>query len=127
MSFVATVEGWELRTDVSSEWLFVVLAQRNEAPCFPTLAEAVWDLAAARDIRRLVIELAPETLMTSFLIGQLVLLHKRCHLEGGVLRMCGLSETNHTTLALMRLADRFPNYADREAAVMGYNSDDAAF
>lgn len=115
--------GWEIDVDVSEEWLFFRVSG-GETMLEPeeSLAEAVWSVAEDHQINRLVVELdgGTITMLTSFLVGQLVLLHKRAHLEGGVVRLCGLSPENYETIRLMGLADRFPDYRDREAAVMGY-------
>ena len=54
----------------------------------------------------------------SDLIGQLVRLNKQVQEQGGVLRLSGLSPRNQEVLRLSQLDDRFPQYADREAAVM---------
>lgn len=112
--------GWELHVDHSSEWLFVRL-ERTESDVEPTtpLAESLWEIAQGRDVRRIVIELGHAAPLTSYLIGQLVRLHKRVHLNGGVVRLAGWSPENHRVLQQMQLGDRFPNYASREDAVMG--------
>ena len=57
---------------------------------------------------------------SSYLVGQFILLHKRAHLSDGVMRLCGLTPENYRVIKLMQLANRFPNYSDREHAVMGY-------
>ena len=36
------------------------------------------------------------------------------------MRLCDLSRENYRVIELMQLTDRFPNYPDREHAVMGY-------
>lgn len=117
--------GWRLDADAGPEWLFVrIVRESREAASEPPLAESVWMLAERRGLQRIVLELDGGLLLTSYLIGQVVLLHKRVLLSGGLVRMCGVSAHNYRVLEHMRFADRFPNYPNREAAVMGYASGD---
>lgn len=114
-------EGWSLTIDEGPEWLFFRLSQlTDEHDLAPPLAKVVWQHAEHRGRRRLVFELDHHTLLSSYLIGQLVLLHKRAEIEGGVFRLCDFSEYAHQALARMGMASRFPNYRSREEAVMGH-------
>jgi anti-anti-sigma regulatory factor len=114
-------EGWRLELDFSTEWLFLRLyCDGYEAASSPPLAERAWSIAEQYDIKRIVIEVDHETLLNSYLIGQFLLLHKRAHLSDGVMRLCGLSPENYRVIKLMQFSDRFPNYTDREHAVLGY-------
>ena len=112
--------GWRLDVDISPEWLFLRLV-RIEAECDPNppLAERVWSVAEQHGVYRLVFELDAGLLLSSYLVGQMILLRKRAHLQGGVLRLCGLSETNREVLHILGLNEQFPNYGSREDAVMG--------
>jgi anti-anti-sigma regulatory factor len=123
MSVCVPAPGWQIRTDVSLEWIFLrVTCSDLEADGSPPIAETAWSLAEEHGVNRIVVELDASARLTSYLIGQLVLLHKRCYLAGGVVRLCGLSEQQFAVIQLMRLAERLPNYAGREAAVMGYRT-----
>jgi anti-anti-sigma regulatory factor len=114
-------EGWQMDVDRGPEWLFFRLKHPDSATgSTPALAENIWSVAEQHFIYRLVIEFDELELLHSYLIGQLVLLHKRVFAQGGVVRLCGLSPQNYQVLETMRLADRFPNYANRSDAVMGY-------
>ncbi len=113
--------GWQFAVSHSSEWLFLRLQRlQPEAEACPPVAETAWDLASEHEVRRLIFELDEATALTSYLIGQLVLLHKRLSLAGGVLRLCGFSEANYSVIQLMQLHNRLPNYENREAAVLGH-------
>ena len=68
---------------------------------------------------RIVLELDDMLLLRSRLVGELVSLHKQVDSNDGLMRICGLSDRNQKVLQSMHLADRFPPYANREAAVMG--------
>ncbi len=84
------------------------------------LANSVWEVIEQHRVYRVVLELDQVQLLYSMLIGQLVLLQKRIHTAGGVLRLCGLSETNECVLRTAMLDSRLPNYANRHDAVMGH-------
>ena len=117
---IETAQGWRLEVDFAGEWLVVRIGRDGEqVPKEPALAESIWGLAERHDRRRLAIELNPPLALTSLLVGQLILLHKRAHLNGGTVRVCGLSPENDRILRLMGLSERFPNYATREAALAG--------
>ena len=111
---------WWLDVEQGSEWLFFRLHPSDEEEPIRSLAERVWAAAEEHSIYRFVIELSDQLLLTSALIGQLVLVHKRSHQKGGATRLCGLSPTNYQVIETMRLADRFPNYQSREQATQGY-------
>jgi hypothetical protein len=112
--------GWTLDVDYSPEWLFFRLKSSiGNSTGEPAVAEAIAREAANVGIKRVILELDPGVMLYSYLVGQIVSLHKRFLLEGGVFRVCGLSSDNTAVLQTLRLADRLPNYPDREAAVMG--------
>jgi hypothetical protein len=114
--------GWELDVDRGPDWLFVrVRCPDLPVDELPPLADSIWRLMSQHFCYRLVLELEEIHLLHSRLLGQLVLLHKRlANHEGGLLRICGLSLPNRVVLATSRLENRFPNYENREQAVMGH-------
>lgn len=118
---VALASGWGIDVERGPDWLFV----RLEAPEYTLfadncqLAERLWELLQQNFTRRLVIELAPPFILSSYVVGQLVLLHKRVSSEGGIVRICGLSPECEQVLRLHRLEDRLYPYRNREEAVMG--------
>ncbi|QDU38641.1 hypothetical protein Mal4_29710 [Maioricimonas rarisocia] len=113
--------GWQLQVDTSPEWLFFRLqAVSDDRAPEPPLAEAIQRKSAETGIRRVIFELGEGTMLQSFVAGQLVLLVKWAYLNGGAFRICSFSEDNYYVIRLMHLTDRFPNYSNREAAVMGW-------
>ncbi len=117
---VQIAEGWELDVERGPDWLFVRPHFMTRATDTPPLAEQVWALLEQNFTSRLVLELDQIPLLHSYLIGQLVWLHKRIHVTGGVLRICGLSSANQSVLRMCQLEARFPLYTNREDAVRGY-------
>ncbi len=113
-------DGWKLHVDRSPDWLFFhVEAPSHRAMGEPAIAEAVARETSSTGIKRVVMDFHGNVMLFSFLVGQLVALHKRLHLEGGAFRVCGLSHENADVLRVLHLDDRLPNYSDRGAAVMG--------
>lgn len=119
---VDLVPGWTLETERGPDWLFIRpippanAMQGGEVE----LAEAIWDLMDQQFCYRVVLEMDRVPLLRSWLIGQIVLLHKRVTAHHGLMRLSCMSDGNQEVLHMVRLDDRFPQYADRGAAVMGY-------
>ena len=113
-------DGWQLHQDTSPDWLFFhVVAPSHRAMGEPPIAEAVAREAANAGIKRVVMDFNGNVMLFSYLVGQIVSLHKRLLLEGGAFRICGLTHENADVLKVLHLDDRLPNYRDRGAAVMG--------
>lgn len=114
--------GWKLDVDRGPDWVFVRLlpadAEDSTTGDF-ALAERVWALLEQSFTYRLVLELDDVPVIQSYLIAQLVLLSKRIHSHGGMLRLCGLSPQNEQVIQLCRLAGCLPTYHSRSHAIMG--------
>ncbi len=70
-------------------------------------------------VNRVVLELDEVEQLNSTLLGQLVLLHKRVHANGGIMRLSGLRQDSQQVLRMFQLEDRFPRYVLRCDAVRG--------
>ena len=113
--------GWFLHVDVGPEWLFFRFGKSSpDASPSPPLAERAWEVVDEHGIYRVVFELESNLMLTSYLVGQLVLLHKRCHRAGGVIRICDFPSAAYDVLKIMRLDERFPNYPSRQDAILGH-------
>jgi anti-anti-sigma factor len=112
--------GCELEVQRGPEWLLVRVTNVDElqSECLP-LVEQLWAVLEQHFTYRLVLELDQVRVLNSYLIGQLLQLHKRIEQRGGVMRLCGLSAYNRRVLQTCRLEDRFLPYHDRQEAVMG--------
>jgi anti-anti-sigma factor len=111
---------WTLDVDRGPEWLFIRLhIPEGDALEENQLAESIWQTMQQHFAKRVVLELNELRMLHSRILGQLVLLHKRIHSQGGVMRVCGLNELNQEVVKVSRLHEHFPNYRNREEAVMG--------
>jgi len=114
-------EGWEMQVERGPDWLFVrPYSIGGDFSSTPPWAEQMWTLLEQYQTRRLVVDLEQVPLLHSYLIGQLVALHKRICTHGGLMRLCGVSLANQQVLRLCRLDERFPPYYNRGDAVMGH-------
>jgi anti-anti-sigma factor len=111
--------GWSADVDRGPDWLMVRLhAPRSRSGDGFGLADDLWSLLRGHLVRRMVLELDDIDRMRSGVVGQLVALQQRVSSEGGLLRICGLSDENQDVLRACRLDGRFPNYHDRREAIM---------
>lgn len=112
--------GWTLDLDRGPDWLFIRPVPQDDALSAEVdLAEAIWERMEQQFLNRVVVEMDAVPLLRSWLIGQLVLLHKRIVSRGGLVRLAGMSDDNQRVLEMVHLNDRFPQYTDRGSAVMG--------
>jgi anti-sigma B factor antagonist len=112
--------GWGLDLDRGPDWLFVRLRPPQHGDTSEVeLAETIWQMMDQSFTHRAVLEMDDIWLLRSWMIGQLVKLHKRIAAEGGLLRLAGLNNSSQEVLRLCRLDDRFPQYDSRSSAVMG--------
>ena len=113
--------GWSIDVDRGPNWVFATLhGPANGDAEGVAIAEELWSVLDNSMIYRLVLDMHEVPLLRSYLIGQLVMLHKRITAHGGVMRLAGMSNDNQTALAASRLDSRFPQYGTREEAVHGY-------
>ena len=111
--------GWTIDVDRGPDWLFVHLSPEHcSLEKDSAIAEPLWQLMQQHFAHRIVLELDDVDVLHSWLVGELVRLHKHVELQAGLMRLCGLSESNQRVLKAMHIADRFPHYETREAAVM---------
>lgn len=115
-----TLEGFKLSVDRGPNWLFVKLRPtRHFAADVAHVADELWSIASRHFIYRLVLELEELRQMPADLVDQLVILQERLIQCGGSLRICGLSANCAEKLCDNQLDAALPNYATRQAAVLG--------
>lgn len=121
MTTALVSNGWEVEVDRGPDCLFVrLIGLDNGFHGASDLAQMIWDLLEQHFAHRLVLEMDQVPILKSELLGQLVLLHKRVHANGGMMRLCGLSQANREVLRITGISARLPHYEDRESAVMGF-------
>jgi anti-anti-sigma factor len=119
MSHAAT--GIHFEVDQGPDWLFIrIHPAADGAFDAEPVAEPIWSIVEQYRVHRVVLELDLLHYMPSYLIGQFLMLFKRLHTHGGMLRLCGLSANNEAVIHACRLDNCFPCYSDRADAVMGH-------
>lgn len=118
--WVEVAPGWTLSFDRGPDWLFVRISppERGNTHEIP-LAESVFERLEQSFTYRVVVEMDEVGVLRSWLVGELIKLHKQIEAQDGMLRLSGLSNPSQEILGLMQLADRFPQYRCRTDAVMG--------
>jgi anti-anti-sigma factor len=100
-------------------WLFIRLhAPDARGRGAVQLADPIWAVLRQHLACRLVLELDEVPSLSSSLLDQLLLLHRRIRIRGGLMRLCGLSEEAQEVLRISDLESQFPAYPTREDAVM---------
>jgi anti-anti-sigma factor len=117
---VELAQGWVAEVERGPAWLFVHLGMPSEGTADASeLAELLWTIIERHFIYRIVLECDDVARFDSTFVAQLLVLDRRLHARGGMLRLCGLSELNQQVLERCRLSGRFPCFADRTHAVLG--------
>ena len=111
---------WSMEIDRGPDWMFIRPLPPNHDGGEAPLAEMVWKKLEQCFCYRVVLELDNIDYLRSWMIGELVRLHKRVTTHGGMLRLCGVSKNAVTVLRICQLGDRFPAYRSRNDAVMGH-------
>ena len=113
---------WSMELDRGPDWIFIRLRppRGKNAAEFP-IAEKIYQQLEQAFCHRLVLELDEVPILRSWLVGELVRLHKRIAAHNGTLRLCGLSAPSEAALKACRLLDHFPAFENRHDAVMGCN------
>jgi hypothetical protein len=112
--------GWELDTQQVGEWLCVrVTRQDQDEAEIGVFMSRLWTVLQERHAYRLVLELDEIKKLSSLLIGHLIRLEQQIAVQGGLLRLSGLSPHHLDALELFvsRLDRRFLCFPNREAAL----------
>ena len=113
--------GWTAELDRGPDWLFIRLYwDPVNGDQDPDLVEPIWQLLNISLLNRLILEIEHMPRLDTHLMGELVRLHKRVVEQGGMVRLSGTSDANQEVIREAQLADRFPQFRNREEAVLGY-------
>lgn len=116
----SAIQGFKLDVDRGPNWLFIKLRpQRHFAQDIPHVADELWGIASRHFIYRVVLELDELRQLPVDLVDQLVILQERLAQCDGSLRVCGLPADCARKLRENQLDAALPNYATRQAALLG--------
>lgn len=114
---------WVFDVERGPEWLIVRLVSPPPwqwAGGAPSLADQLWQICQQHFTWRLVLDLERLPLLTSPLLGQLLILQGLVRERGGILRLCGVSAQQANALRLSRLESKLPLYHSARDAVLGF-------
>jgi anti-anti-sigma factor len=119
---LAIAPGWELTIERGPNCLLARVEHHEAGDDAPRLADELWAQMTRHMTYQVVLELDAVGRLDSYLIGQLIQLYKRVRDHDGMLRLCGLSESDHDVLRQCQLEGLLPSYGGRCDAVMGRHS-----
>ncbi len=85
----------------------------------PQIADQLWNILVRHFTYRMVVELDTFEELPAGMMGQLILLRERILKRGGMLRVCGMSETLAAMFANVHTKGQIPNFLTRVDAVRG--------
>lgn len=112
-------EAGAIRVERGPDWLFVGLGQG--AARRDDLAEGVCRLVQASMAHRVVLELDEVESMDERLAEAIAAIGTRVRGEGGLVRICGLSDANLSRLQSVSAAALVPHFGSRVEAVGGHD------
>lgn len=107
-----------LRVERGPDWLFVALDQ--PAVSRSDLADGVCRLVRESMAHRVVLELDGVDAVDERLAAAIGLIGERVREDGGLVRICGLSDHNLTRLQAVSAAATVPHFGSRAEAVGGH-------
>ena len=115
------VEGWNAELNQGPNWLVVRLSNATSPSASSApLADALWTVMRQQFTQRLVIDLDQIPLVESYMISELLRLQTRIRSEGGLLRLCGVSEQIQNALRVSKLGGQLPQYQTPVDAMKGF-------
>ena len=113
--------GWKMDLERGPDCLIIRLrADENGGVEDLELSDKLWQVLEQHLVYRLILELDDVGDLRGDVLGELVNLSRKICERDGMLRICGLSESNRQLLDASRVAQPVAHYASREAALMRY-------
>jgi len=114
---VPPCSGWKFGIERGPDWLFVRLEAAPGNAASPELAESIWTLLRENLTHRVVLELEDAGEVDDRLATAIGMLGDRVRRDGGLIRVCGLSEVDASRLRAFPGAGGVPHFSSRAAAV----------
>lgn len=110
---------WNMRIERGPDWLFVRLESPATTASTPAeeLAEGIWQALRESHVHRVLLELDEVGPLDDALIDSIALLGRRIRAQGGLIRLCGLSQPDVRTLKARGSAPDIPHFGSRAEAV----------
>jgi anti-anti-sigma regulatory factor len=120
MSTILATLDWELEAERGPEWLIIrIHAPTRDLVSGGNLADEICHIMQQSFTRRVVLELRELPRLSQPLLNELEQLQEKIAEQGGMLRLCGLSERLQEELSEYDQLHRFCVYQNSEEAIMG--------
>ncbi|MFV2067523.1 MAG: hypothetical protein ACC645_11130 [Pirellulales bacterium] len=118
---VQIVSNWRFAIDRGPDCLFVkIQPPKHSAKGADELADDLWSIMVKHLTYRLVLEMEEVDRLPDHLIQQLLTLKQRIESHGGMLRLCGLSDSCQETLDTAHTTE-LAKYHNRTDALVGHH------
>jgi anti-anti-sigma factor len=112
------VQNWRVTIDQAGDWRTVRLHQPQDgATVVYDLADAIWQKLGSPPPPRILLEMDDVHFLSSSVMGELVRLHKRMAVMGGLLHLCGLCPQCAEALHITRLDRVLPTFTSHDEAL----------
>lgn len=112
------VQNWRATIDQAGDWRVVRFHQPQDgATVVYDLADALWRQLGAPPPTKILIEMDDIHFLSSSVMGELVRLHKRLAVSGGLLHLCNLRPECREALHITRLDRVLPTFDSRDEAL----------
>jgi MFS superfamily sulfate permease-like transporter len=105
-----------LTVERGPDWLFVRFDGSQE-PARGRVAETIWGMLRENMTNRVVLEMESVDSVDDHLLDEISQLGRRVRAEGGIIRICGLSDENLSRLRASPASDHVPHFRCRTDAV----------
>lgn len=106
-----------LTVERGPDWLFVRIEGDDRHG--PRLSETVWSMLRENLTNRIVLEMESVASVDEQLLSEISSLGRRIQADGGLIRICGLSDENLSRLQSSPAAAHVPHFTCRSDAVRG--------
>lgn len=109
--------GWEVAVERGPDWLFLRVERDGSPARGRPLAEHLLDMIRVNHAHRVVVELNGADRIDDTLIDAIAVIGSRVRDNGGLIRVCGLSDGDVRRLRSSEQAGDIPHFESRSAAV----------
>ncbi len=100
--------------------LDIVSAKSRDQDRTSMIAEKLFQIITASDCRQIILDLKGISFITSDVIGQLIMLHKKCQANNYQLKLCGAESDNRLALDMVRFDQLVDTYEHKAHAIAAF-------
>ncbi len=104
--------------------LDISVAKTKDQDLTSVIAGRLFEIISGRDCQKILLDLKGISLITSDVIGQLIMLHKKCQASDRQLKLCGVSPENRIALNIVRFDSLVDIYEGKPQAIAAFKIDE---